>query len=133
LADKVALSPSPCLRRVKLLEEEGYITKQVVLLNAQKIGLNLTVMILVGLNTHQADVMKSFEETIKLMPEVVQCLLITGHSADHLLKAITPNLEAYQYFLLNKLTVIPGVNAVHSSFVLRTICDTTELPLDHIN
>lgn len=129
LAEQVALSPSPCLRRVKLLEESGYIKKHVVLLDPEKVGLHLTVIVTVGLNSHQPAIMKKFEETMQLLPEVIQCYLVTGHSADYILKVIVPNLNAYQTFLLGKLTCIPGVTTVHSSFVLQNICDTTALPL----
>ena len=132
LADLVALSPSSCLRRVKLLEEQGYIKKQVALLAPEKLGLNLTVIVLVGLNNHQPAVMKEFEDTVRFMPEVIQCYLITGQSADYLLKIITPDLNAYQAFLLGKLTCINGVDSVHSSFILREVYDTTKLPLDHL-
>jgi Lrp/AsnC family leucine-responsive transcriptional regulator len=132
LAEQVALSPSPCLRRVKLLEENGIINKQVALLNPERIGLALTVIVLVGLNSHQPKVMNEFEEIMRLLPEVIQCYLITGQQADYLLKVIVPDLKTYQSFLLGKLTGINGVSSVHSSFILRTIYDTTALPLDHL-
>jgi Lrp/AsnC family leucine-responsive transcriptional regulator len=132
LADHVALSPSSCLRRVNLLMEHGYIKKQVALLEPEKIGLGLTVIVLVGLNNHQPAMMNQFEETVKFLPEVVQCYLITGQSADYLLKVVVPDLKAYQAFLLGKLTSINGVSSVHSSFILRTINETTALPLDHL-
>ena len=132
LAELVALSPSPCLRRVKLLEENGYINKQVALLNPEKVGLELTVIVLVGLNSHQPAIMCEFEKKMRLLPEVIQCYLITGQSADYLLKIIVPDLKAYQSFLLGKLTNTEGVGSVHSSFILRNICDTTALPLDHL-
>ena len=131
LAEQVALSPSPCLRRVKLLEESGYIKKQVVLLEPEKIGLHLTVIVSVGLNSHQAAIIKKFEETMQLLPEVIQCYLVTGQSADYMLKVIVPDLKAYQTFLLGKLTCISGVSTVQSSFVLQNICDTTTLPLNY--
>lgn len=133
LADLVALSPSSCLRRVKLLIDNGYIKKQVALLEPEKIGLKLTVIVLVGLNNHQPEVMNQFEKTIYLFPEVIQCYLITGQSADYLLKIIVPDLNAYQTFLLGKLTRINGVASVHSSFILRNVSDTTALPLDHLD
>lgn len=133
LADLVALSPSSCLRRVKLLEEQGYIKKQVALLAPEKIGLNLTVIVLVGLNNHQPAVMKEFEDRIRFLPEVIQCHLITGQSADYLLKIIVSDMNAYQAFLLGKLTCINSVDTVHSSFILRDICNTTVLPLDHLD
>jgi Lrp/AsnC family leucine-responsive transcriptional regulator len=132
LAERVALSPSPCLRRVKLLEESGYIKKQVALLDSAKIGLNFTVIVMVGLDSHQPAIMSNFEETVRFLPEVIQCYLITGQSADYLLKIIVPDLSAYQKFLLGKLTCIKGVASVHSSFVLQKICDTTALPLDYL-
>lgn len=132
LADLVALSPSPCLRRVKLLEENGYIKKQVALLSQEKLGLELTVIVLVGLNSHQSAIMAKFEETVRFFPEVIQCYLITGQSADYLLKIVVPDLNTYQSFLLGKLTSIDGVSSVHSSFILRNVCDTTKLPLDYL-
>ncbi|MCE0724429.1 MULTISPECIES: Lrp/AsnC family transcriptional regulator [Legionella] len=133
LADMVALSPSPCLRRVKLLEDNGYIKKKVALLEPEKIGLKLAVIVLVGLNSHQPAVMNQFEEAVRFLPEIVQCYLITGQSADYVLKVIVPDLNAYQSFLLDKLTRINGVTSVQSSFILRTICETTALPLDHLD
>lgn len=132
LAELVSLSPSSCLRRVKLLEEQGYIKKQVAILAPEKIGLNLKVIVSVGLNNHQPKIMKGFEDAIRLLPEVVQCYLVTGQSADYLLKIIVPDLNAYQEFLLDKLTRIDGVDTVHSSFILRNIADTTALPLDYL-
>lgn len=132
LAEKVALSPSPCLRRVKQLEDDGYISQYVTLLNPQKIGLQLTIIVLIGLSSHDAKKMKVFENKIAAIPEVVQCYLIAGQSADYLLKVIVPSLNDYQTFLLNKLTEIDGVSQVHSSFVLQQIVDKTALPLDHL-
>lgn len=120
------------MRRVKLLEEQGYIKKQVAILAPEKIGLNLTVIVSVGLNNHQPSIMKGFEESIRHLPEIVQCYLVTGQSADYLLKIIVPDLNAYQAFLLDKLTRINGVDTVHSSFILRNIAETTALPLDYL-
>lgn len=133
LAEQVALSPSSCLRRVKQLEDNGYIKKQVALLEPEKLGLQLTVIVLVGLNSHQPGIMNEFEDKIRYLPEVIQCYLITGQSADYLLKIIVPDMNAYQFFLLSKLTCISCVDTVRSSFILRTITDSTELPMDYIN
>lgn len=132
LADQVALSPSPCLRRVKQLEEEGYIHRYVALLDPAKIGLQLTIMVSVTLVNHDPKVMQHFEETIASLPQVIQCYLITGQTADYLLKVIVANLQEYQFFLLKKLTIIDGVNQVHSSFVLQRIVDKTSLPLEQL-
>jgi Lrp/AsnC family leucine-responsive transcriptional regulator len=132
LAEKVALSASPCSRRVKLLEEEGYIRQYVALLNPEKIGLQLTVVLLIGLNGHESKKMQHFEAAIAALPEVVQCYLIAGQTADYMLKVVVPNLQEYQSLLLNKITNIAGVSTVHSSFVLRHIIDKTALPLNHL-
>ncbi len=132
LSDKVGLSPSPCSRRVKQLEEEGYIQKHVALLNPKKIGLDLTILVLVGMDGHSHEKMSHFEKAIATLPEVVQCYLITGQTADYLLKVLVPDLEHYQSFLMDKLTPIKGVGTIHSSFVLRSVTDTTSIPLAHL-
>lgn len=129
LAEKISLSPSPCLRRVNQLEKSGYIDQYVALLNPEKIGLTLTIVILVSLSSHSPNTMSNFEEKIRGLPEVMQCYLIAGQSADYMLRIVVPNLHEYQAFLLNKLTQIEGVNNVHSSFVIRKIIEKTALPL----
>jgi Lrp/AsnC family leucine-responsive transcriptional regulator len=133
LADQIALSPSPCSRRVKQLEDEGYIRQYVALLDPIKIGLQLTIMVSIALVNHDPNIMKNFEKKIIMFPEVIHCYLITGQSADYLMKVTVANLSEYQSFLLNKLTVIDGVSQVHSSFVLQSILDKTSLPLSSIN
>jgi Lrp/AsnC family transcriptional regulator, leucine-responsive regulatory protein len=130
LADKVALSPSPCSRRVKQLEDEGYIRGYVALLDPKKLGLHLTVIVSVGLNSHDAKKMKEFEKNIEAISEVLECHLIAGQSADYLLKVTVSSMDNYRDFLLNKLTVIDGVDRVHSSFVLQSIINKNALPLD---
>ncbi len=129
LADQVSLSPSPCLRRVNHLEEEGYINKYVAILDPEKIGLTLTIIILVGLSHHDPKTMSNFEKKIDDCSEVMQCYLIAGQSADYMLRVVVPSLIEYQHFLLNKLTQIDGVTSVHSSFVIKNIIEKTELPL----
>jgi Lrp/AsnC family transcriptional regulator, leucine-responsive regulatory protein len=132
LADNVALSPSPCLRRVKQLEDEGYIQRYVALLDHDKIGLGLTVIVLVGMSTHNPKLLNHFESVIKSLHEVVQCYLIAGQDQDYILKVIVPNLDAYQIFLMKKLTQIEGVRNIHSSFVLHRVVDKTALPLNQL-
>lgn len=132
LADMVSLSPSPCLRRVKQLEDNGYIDRYVALLNPKKLGLELTIMVSVGLSSHDHKIMTSFEGMIKTFPEVVQCHLIAGQAQDYMLKVVVSNLDDYQEFLLNKLTQIEGVRNIHSSFVLRSIVDQSSLPLKQL-
>jgi Lrp/AsnC family leucine-responsive transcriptional regulator len=133
LAEKIGLSPSPCARRVKLVEEVGIIDRRVTLLSPSKLGLKLTALIQISMDRHTPDRFEIFEQKVRSFPEVVECLLITGQSADYQLKVLVPDMEYYQEFLLNKITRIEGVTDVHSSFMLREVCNTTELPLDHLN
>ncbi len=132
LAQRVGLSASPCARRVRQLEEAGVIEGKVTLLNASKLDLKLTALIQISMDRHTPERFAVFEEAVRACPEVIECLLITGQAADYLLKVVVPDMERYQQFLLNKITRIPGVSDVHSSFVLRRVVSTTELPLKHI-
>lgn len=130
LADLVGLSPSPCLRRVRHLEEAGIIDRYVTILNASKLGLKLMALIQISMDRHTPDRFEQFEDTIRDYPEVLECILITGQSADYQLKVLVTDMEVYQDFLLNKITRIPGVSDVHSSFVLRQVVHNTAVPLD---
>lgn len=130
LADLVGLSPSPCLRRVRHLEEAGIIDRYVTLLNASKLGLKLMALIQISMDRHTPDRFEQFEDTIRDYPEVLECILITGQSADYQLKVLVTDMVVYQDFLLNKITRIPGVSDVHSSFVLRQVIHNTAVPLD---
>lgn len=132
LADKVGLSASPCLRRVRQLEEAGLISGYVTLLNASKLGLKLMALVQISMDRHTPDRFEQFEATIRTHPQVLECILITGQSADYQLKVLVKDMEEYQDFLLNKITRIPGVTDVHSSFVLRQVISTTALPLESV-
>ena len=132
LADQVGLSPTPCARRVRALEESGVIERHVTLLNQQRLGLNITAMIGITMDRHTPERFEGFEREVRRFPEVVECSIVTGQTADYLLKAVLPDMTYYEEFLLGHLTRIEGVTGVHSSFVLRKIIAKTELPLDHI-
>ncbi len=132
LAEAIGLSPSPCARRVKQLEDSGIVAGTATLLNASKLDLKLTALIQISMDRHTPDRFEQFESKIKTYPEVIECLLITGQSADYQLKVVVPDMEHYQEFLLNKITRIEGVSDVHSSFMLREVLNTTVLPLQHI-
>tara|TARA_Y100000814_G_C12324662_1_gene399398 strand:+ start:953 stop:1423 length:471 start_codon:yes stop_codon:yes gene_type:complete len=132
LAEKIGLSPSPCARRVKQLEEAGFINRKVTLLNANKLNLKLTALIQISMDKHTPDRFELFEKEVSQYPEVMECLLITGQSADYQLKVVVADMETYQEFLLNKITRIQGVSDVHSSFILREVINSTELPLEHL-
>ncbi|GHD46074.1 transcriptional regulator, AsnC family [Marinobacter persicus] len=133
LAEKVGLSPSPCLRRVRALEEAGIILRTATILDHKKLGLSLTAIILIGMDRHTPERFAAFEEQVSGYPEVQECYLITGQSADYMLKVVVPDMDHYHQFLLNHITRIPGVSGVHSSFVLRRVLDSTALPLGYLS
>lgn len=130
LADQVGLSPTPCSRRVKQLEESGLISRHVTLLNAEALGLNLTAIIGISMDRHTPDRFETFEKAIVNMPEVLECSIVTGQAADFLLKVVVRDMRHYEEFLLGQLTKLSGVSGVHSSFVLRQVINKTALPLD---
>lgn len=132
LAEKIGLSPTPCARRVKQLHEAGVIKKQVTLLDAKQLDLKMMALIQISMDRHTPDRFENFEAKVKSYEEVIECLLITGQSSDYLLKVAVPDMEYYQHFLLNKITRIEGVTDVHSSFIMREVVNTTELPLGHV-
>ncbi len=129
LADRIGLSPSPCLRRVRALEESGFITGYRALVDAKALGLSLMALIHISMDQHTPERFKHFEAAIVKIPEVMECLLITGQTADYQLKVVVQDMDAYQALLLNRITRIPGVTGVHSSFVLRGVVDKTALPV----
>ncbi|MCK5696719.1 MAG: Lrp/AsnC family transcriptional regulator [Gammaproteobacteria bacterium] len=133
LSDKVGLSPSPCLRRVRQLETAGFIDDYVTRLNQQKLDLKMMVLIQISMDKHTPERFDHFEQHVKEYVEVLECYMITGQTADYLLKVIVPDMEFYQKFLLGHLTCIEGVSAVQSSFIMRKVVDRTSLPLGHLN
>lgn len=129
LAEAVNLSPSPCLRRVRRLEEAGIIEDYVARVNARKLGLKLTALIQISMDKHTPERFDRFESAIAGFPEVLECHLITGQDADYLLKVVVADMDDYQQFLLNKITRIEGVTGVHSSFVLKSPRQSTAMPV----
>jgi len=132
LADRIGLSPSPCLRRVRTLEEAGLIAGYRALLDAKKLGLTLMALIGISMDQHTPERFANLETAISEIPEVLECLLITGQQSDYQLKVVVRDMDAYQDLLLNKITRIQGVTGVHTSFVLRKVVDRTALPVDFV-
>lgn len=129
LADRIGLSASPCLRRVKALEESGLITGYHAVLDAKKMGLSLLALIHISMDQHTPERFNNFEAMIAEIPEVLECLLITGQDADYQIKVVVKDMDAYQDLLLNRITRINGVTGVHSSFVLRQVINKAALPV----
>ncbi|MDF1779795.1 MAG: Lrp/AsnC family transcriptional regulator [Alcanivoracaceae bacterium] len=132
LAEKVGLSPSPCSRRIKALEEAGIIVGRTTLLNQKALGLDLTIIIQISMDRHTPERFENFEQTVSAFAEVQLCYLVTGQEADYMLKVVVPDMDAYQQFLLNKITRIEGVSGVHSSFVMRKVRDSMAVPLTYL-
>lgn len=129
LADRIGLSPSPCLRRVRTLEEAGLITGYRAMLDAKKLGLSLMALIGISMDQHTPERFANLEASIAEIPEILECLLITGQQSDYQLKVVVRDMDAYQDLLLNKITRIHGVTGVHTSFVLRKVVDRSNLPI----
>jgi Lrp/AsnC family leucine-responsive transcriptional regulator len=129
LAERIGLSPSPCLRRVRALEESGLISGYRALVDAKALGLSLMALIHISMDQHTPERFGNFEARVAELPEVLECLLITGQAADYQLKVVVKDMDAYQDLLLNRITRIKGVSGVHSSFVLRRVVDRTALPV----
>ncbi|MDP1999077.1 MAG: Lrp/AsnC family transcriptional regulator [Rhodoferax sp.] len=127
LAERIGLSPSPCLRRVRALEESGLIVGYRALLDAKKLGLTLMALIHISMDRHTPERFANFESAVSVLPEVLECLLITGQDADYQLKVLVRDMDHYQALLLNQITRIEGVTGVHSSFVLRRVVSKTAI------
>lgn len=132
LAERVGLSASPCSRRVQKLQDAGLFEDHAVMLDRQKLGLALTVILQIAMDRHTPERFQNFEDQVAQYPEVQECYLITGQEADYMLKVVVPDMDRYQQFLLNKITRIEGVSGVHSSFVMRRVIDSRALPLKYL-
>ncbi len=128
LAARVGLSPSPCLRRVRDLEERGVVRRYVALLDPGAVGLGVSVFVQVSLERQADKGLETFEKRILERPEVLECYLMTG-DADYLLRVVVPDVAAFERFLMGHLTRIPGVSSIKSSFALKQVKYRTSLPL----
>ena len=131
LAGRVGLSPSPCWRRVRALEDAGVIRRYVTLVDAEAIGLPINVFATVTLEKQVERALERFERAVAERPEVMECYLMTGEF-DYLLRIVVPSLGAYERFLMDHLTRIEGIASIKSSFALKQVRYKTALPLAHI-
>lgn len=128
LAESVGISPSPCWRRVRELEEKGVISSYVTLIDPASIGLPVSVFVQVTLERQVETALEEFEGVVADWPEVMECYLMTG-DADYLLRVVVADLAAYHRFLVDHLTRVPGVASIKSSFALKQVKYRTALPL----
>ena len=131
LAERVGLSPSPCLTRVRALERAGVIACRVALLDAGVLGPNLSVFIQIGLERQTKPRLDAFESAITALPEVMECYLMTGDS-DYLIRVMVRDAAALQHLIVERLAKIEGVASIRSSFALKQVKSNTALPLDSL-
>jgi DNA-binding Lrp family transcriptional regulator len=131
LAKRVGLSTAPCWRRLRRLEEEGFIASYATLLNGPAIGLPIVAFALVSLENHHPDTVKQFDQFVAERPEVLECYSMSGPN-DYLLRIVASSIEAYEHFMSTQLSQVAAVRAVNTSFVLRTKKYTTKLPVSSV-
>jgi Lrp/AsnC family leucine-responsive transcriptional regulator len=129
LAGKVGLSPSPCLRRVRILEREGVISRYVAVLDQRAVGLPVSVFVSIKLERQKQDALDQFAKAIARWPEVLECYLMTG-PRDFWLRVVVPDLAAYERFVKQKLTRLDGVASIESSFALEQVKYSNVLPIE---
>ncbi|HEY1383231.1 MAG TPA: Lrp/AsnC family transcriptional regulator [Dongiaceae bacterium] len=128
LAERVGLSPSPCLRRVKRLEEEGYIAGYKARIDRRRLGLGMTIFVGVKVDGHRDTNANAFQEAMRKLPEVVACHMVSGES-DFLLEVVVADLPAYDAFLFRTLLALPMVRDIRSNFAIRTVKSDGALPV----
>ena len=128
LAKRVHLSPSPCLARVKALEASGLVRQYVALLDAKQLGLNLNVFISISLKQQTRETLDHFEAAICAHDEVMECYLMTG-DADYLIRVAVPDMAALERFIIERISPLPQVEKIRSSFALKQVRYKTALPL----
>jgi Lrp/AsnC family transcriptional regulator, leucine-responsive regulatory protein len=131
LADRVGLSPSPCLRRVQRLERDGYIEAYRAVPRRSRVGLGVTVFLGVRIDNHADERCNDFEATVTAMPEVVACHMISGEF-DYLLEVVVPDIERYRQVLNDTLLAMPIVKEVRSNIAIQTLKTAAPLPLGHL-
>lgn len=128
LAERLHLSETPVWRRLRRLEEDGYIDAYQAVLNKKKLGLGLTAFVLIDFANHSGEQPGLFEAAIRDIPEILSCHNVSG-SSDYLLQVVTTDLEAYGLFADRVLRQLPGVTSIQSSLVLREVKSSSKLPL----
>lgn len=128
LAEKVGLSPSPCLRRVRMLEEAGIITGYVAVVDQNRVGLEVNVFASIRLERQREEELERFNSTVAQWPEVMECYLMTG-TRDYLMRIVVGSLGEYERFIKDKLSRLDGVSSIESSFALSRVKHTTAVPV----
>lgn len=120
LSERVSLSPSPCLRRLRQLEESGIIRGYTALIDQKAYGVPLTVFVNITLERHTQDTVKAFEDRVARIDAIMDCFLTTG-GADYILRVVAPNLEVYEQFVRDELHALPGIRAIDTRFAYSVV------------
>ncbi|MCD8515435.1 MAG: Lrp/AsnC family transcriptional regulator [Burkholderiaceae bacterium] len=131
LAQRVGLSPAPCWRRVRALEEAGYITGYRAVLDRRKIGLGVLAFVRLDAERNTGDATRALEDAIHRLPEVISCHYISGAGTFEI-QVVVPDLDSFSRFALQRLINLPNVKDLHTSFSLGEVKTDTPLPLDHL-
>jgi len=131
LAEEIGLSPSPCLRRVRMLEEAGVIRGYQAILARDEVGLGMTIFVGIKVERHTDERAEAFRQAVTALPEVISAFLVSGES-DFLLQVVVPDLRAYDRFVTGKLLKLPGVSDIRSNFAINTVKAPGPLPLGHL-
>ncbi|AEV61409.1 Lrp/AsnC family transcriptional regulator [Pseudomonas sp. Lb2C1-1] len=131
LAEEIGLSPSPCLRRVRMLEEAGVIRGYQAVLDRDEVGLGLTIFVGVKVERHNDERAEAFRQAVTALPEVISAFLVSGES-DFLLQVVVPDLRAYDRFVTGHLLKLPGISDIRSNFAINTVKTPGALPLGHL-
>jgi Lrp/AsnC family leucine-responsive transcriptional regulator len=131
LAEEIGLSPSPCLRRVRMLEDAGVIRGYQAILDRDEVGLGMTIFVGIKVERHTDERAEAFRQAVTALPEVISAFLVSGES-DFLLQVVVPDLRAYDRFVTGKLLKLPGVSDIRSNFAINTVKTPGALPLGHL-
>ncbi len=129
IAECLNISQSPCWRRINHIEQQGLITRRVAILDRHKLGMQAVVFTTLNLNTHDPAQLEQFEQTIRQLPEIVECHTMTG-GWNYMLKIVTRDVRHYERFIRAHLLSLPLIREMHSHVAVTEIKNTTELPLD---
>lgn len=127
LAERVGLSPSPCLRRVRALEKAGVLTGYAAIVDQERYGLPINVFVSISLESQRDEALAAFEQRVQRLDEVMECYLMTG-TRDYLLRVVCDGLKSYERFTREHLATLPGIRSIESSFALSVVKKRTTLP-----
>ena len=128
IGEQVGLSHTPCWRRIKKMEDSGIITGKICLIDAEKIGFDVSIFVFVRLAIHSAKVLTEFEKATLTIPQIMQCYTMSGEF-DYLLRVVVPSVREYEKAVKGKLLTLPHVGMMNSHFALNEIKNTTSLPI----